>query len=156
MPPRPPCLNSYSLSNPNPALPLRTYHCLPQVFITAGMGGGTGTGAAPVVARLSKDLGVLTVGVVTYPFSFEGRRRAGQVRAGQGLGRFAAWQVAYWRAGGDQPGPNPFSHSSHVCLSVLRPSTSPQPNCTSRPPTVCLPPSPPRPSLPLPAGHRRH
>lgn len=53
-----------------------------MVFITAGMGGGTGTGAAPVVARLSKDLGVLTVGVVTYPFSFEGRRRAGQATDG--------------------------------------------------------------------------
>ena len=50
-----------------------------QVFITAGMGGGTGTGAAPVVAQLSKDKGILTVGVVTYPFSFEGRRRGGQV-----------------------------------------------------------------------------
>ena len=50
-----------------------------MVFITAGMGGGTGTGAAPVIARLSKDMGILTVGVVTYPFSFEGRRRAQQV-----------------------------------------------------------------------------
>lgn len=49
-----------------------------MVFITAGMGGGTGTGAAPVVARLSRELGVLTVGVVTYPFTFEGRRRAQQ------------------------------------------------------------------------------
>eukprot|EP00252_Welwitschia_mirabilis_P001508 TRINITY_DN11366_c0_g1_i1.p1 TRINITY_DN11366_c0_g1~~TRINITY_DN11366_c0_g1_i1.p1 ORF type:complete len:439 (-),score=94.01 TRINITY_DN11366_c0_g1_i1:92-1363(-) len=46
------------------------------VFIAAGMGGGTGSGAAPVVARISKELGNLTVGVVTYPFSFEGRRRA--------------------------------------------------------------------------------
>ncbi|KAL6781472.1 FTSZ1 [Auxenochlorella protothecoides x Auxenochlorella symbiontica] len=53
-----------------------------MVFITAGMGGGTGTGAAPVVARLSKDLGVLTVGVVTFPFTFEGRRRAGQATDG--------------------------------------------------------------------------
>lgn len=53
-----------------------------MVFITAGMGGGTGTGAAPVVARLSKDMGVLTVGVVTYPFSFEGRRRALQATDG--------------------------------------------------------------------------
>ena len=44
------------------------------------MGGGTGTGAAPVVARLSKDMGILTVGVVTYPFTFEGRRRAKHVR----------------------------------------------------------------------------
>ena len=51
----------------------------PQVFITAGMGGGTGSGAAPVVARLSKEKGNLTVGVVTYPFTFEGRRRATQV-----------------------------------------------------------------------------
>lgn len=50
-----------------------------QVFITAGMGGGTGTGAAPVVARMSKDSGILTVGVVTYPFTFEGRRRGHQV-----------------------------------------------------------------------------
>ncbi|XP_078441210.1 cell division protein FtsZ homolog 1, chloroplastic-like [Wolffia australiana] len=48
------------------------------VFITAGMGGGTGSGGAPVVARLSKEAGFLTVGVVTYPFSFEGRRRAVQ------------------------------------------------------------------------------
>ena len=49
------------------------------MFITAGMGGGTGTGAAPVVARISKEQGVLTVGVVTYPFTFEGRRRGTQV-----------------------------------------------------------------------------
>lgn len=49
------------------------------MFITAGMGGGTGTGAAPVVARIAKDKGILTVGVVTYPFSFEGKRRKLQV-----------------------------------------------------------------------------
>lgn len=46
-----------------------------MVFITAGMGGGTGTGAAPVVAQIAKDMGILTVGVVTRPFSFEGRQR---------------------------------------------------------------------------------
>ncbi|KAI4307940.1 hypothetical protein L6164_031064 [Bauhinia variegata] len=46
------------------------------VFITAGMGGGTGSGAAPVVAQISKESGYLTVGVVTYPFSFEGRKRS--------------------------------------------------------------------------------
>ena len=46
-----------------------------MVFITAGMGGGTGTGAAPVVAQLAKELGILTVAVVTKPFAFEGRRR---------------------------------------------------------------------------------
>ena len=47
-----------------------------MVFITAGMGGGTGTGAAPVVAQVAKELGILTVAVVTKPFSFEGRKRA--------------------------------------------------------------------------------
>jgi len=46
-----------------------------MVFITAGMGGGTGTGAAPVIAEVARDMGILTVGVVTKPFQFEGRRR---------------------------------------------------------------------------------
>ncbi|HRF10316.1 MAG TPA: cell division protein FtsZ, partial [Xanthobacteraceae bacterium] len=46
-----------------------------MVFVTAGMGGGTGTGAAPVIARVAKELGILTVGVVTKPFDFEGSRR---------------------------------------------------------------------------------
>src|SRR5574344_691413 len=46
-----------------------------MVFITAGMGGGTGSGAAPVVAHIAKEKGILTVGVVTKPFSFEGRKR---------------------------------------------------------------------------------
>ncbi len=46
-----------------------------MVFVTAGMGGGTGTGAAPIVAKISKDMGILTVGVVTKPFDFEGRKR---------------------------------------------------------------------------------
>ncbi|MGH7312051.1 MAG: cell division protein FtsZ [Candidatus Rokuibacteriota bacterium] len=54
-----------------------------MVFITAGLGGGTGTGAAPVVASLAKDLGILTVAVVTKPFHFEGRRRMLQAEAGQ-------------------------------------------------------------------------
>ena len=49
-----------------------------MVFVTAGMGGGTGTGAAPIVAQLAKDMGILTVGVVTKPFSFEGKRRMEQ------------------------------------------------------------------------------
>jgi cell division protein FtsZ len=53
-----------------------------MVFIAAGMGGGTGTGAAPVIAQLSKDLGALTVGVVTKPFSFEGRQRAKNAEEG--------------------------------------------------------------------------
>ncbi len=46
-----------------------------MVFVTAGMGGGTGTGAAPVIAQIARDLGALTVGVVTRPFTFEGRKR---------------------------------------------------------------------------------
>ncbi len=52
------------------------------VFLTAGMGGGTGTGAAPYVAQLARDMGALVVGVVTTPFSFEGSRRLGQAVAG--------------------------------------------------------------------------
>lgn len=53
-----------------------------MVFVTAGMGGGTGTGAAPVVAECAKEIGALTVGVVTKPFSFEGRRRQSQAERG--------------------------------------------------------------------------
>ncbi len=53
-----------------------------MVFITAGMGGGTGTGGAPIVAEIAKDMGILTVGVVTRPFNFEGRRRIDQANAG--------------------------------------------------------------------------
>jgi cell division protein FtsZ len=53
-----------------------------MVFITAGMGGGTGTGAAPVIAQLAKDKGILTVGIVTKPFDFEGRRRMQQAESG--------------------------------------------------------------------------
>jgi cell division protein FtsZ len=53
-----------------------------MVFITAGMGGGTGTGAAPIVARVAKEMGILTVGVVTKPFDFEGPRRMKQADAG--------------------------------------------------------------------------
>ena len=53
-----------------------------MIFITAGMGGGTGTGAAPVIARVAKELGSLTVGVVTKPFTFEGKRRMKQAEDG--------------------------------------------------------------------------
>ena len=56
-----------------------------MVFVTAGEGGGTGTGGAPVVARIAKKLGALTIGVVTRPFTFEGRRRANQAESGIGL-----------------------------------------------------------------------
>ena len=52
------------------------------VFITAGMGGGTGTGAAPIVAGLAKEMGILTIGVVTKPFTFEGKKRLAQAERG--------------------------------------------------------------------------
>ena len=58
-----------------------------MVFVTAGMGGGTGTGAAPIVAQISKDLGILTIGVVTKPFRFEGKHRMEQ--AMEGIARLA-------------------------------------------------------------------
>lgn len=57
-----------------------------MIFITCGMGGGTGTGAAPIIAQISKEIGALTVGVVTRPFSFEGNRR--KAAADEGIGRF--------------------------------------------------------------------
>ncbi|MBE6543255.1 MAG: cell division protein FtsZ [Ruminococcaceae bacterium] len=53
-----------------------------MVFITAGMGGGTGTGAAPIVAKVARDMGILTVGVVTKPFEFEGKKRMNQAEIG--------------------------------------------------------------------------
>lgn len=53
-----------------------------MLFVTAGMGGGTGTGAAPIIAKLSKEMGILTVGIVTLPFQWEGRRRSLQALAG--------------------------------------------------------------------------
>ncbi len=56
-----------------------------MVFVTAGMGGGTGTGAAPVIAKLAKELGALTVGVVTKPFLFEGKKRFRQAEAGMSV-----------------------------------------------------------------------
>ena len=54
-----------------------------MVFITAGMGGGTGTGAAPVVAQIAKDLGILTIAFVTKPFCWEGKKRMAQAEAGR-------------------------------------------------------------------------
>ena len=53
-----------------------------MVFITAGMGGGTGTGAAPVIAEIAREMGILTVGIVTSPFQWEGRRRKQQAANG--------------------------------------------------------------------------
>ena len=65
-----------------------------MVFITAGMGGGTGTGAAPVVAEIARDMGVLTVGIVTKPFAFEGKRRMEQ--AEKGIPRCASMWIPWW------------------------------------------------------------
>ena len=53
-----------------------------MVFVTAGMGGGTGTGGAPIVAKIARELGALTIGVVTKPFAFEGKKRMRQARNG--------------------------------------------------------------------------
>ena len=53
-----------------------------MVFITAGMGGGTGTGAAPIVAQIAREMGILTIGIVTKPFAFEGARRMAQAETG--------------------------------------------------------------------------
>ncbi|MBO7293581.1 MAG: cell division protein FtsZ, partial [Clostridia bacterium] len=53
-----------------------------MVFVTAGMGGGTGTGAAPVIAEAAHEQGILTVGIVTMPFAFEGKKRIAQAEAG--------------------------------------------------------------------------
>ena len=53
-----------------------------MVFITAGMGGGTGTGAAPIIAQIAKEMGILTVGIVTKPFAFEGKKRMAQAEEG--------------------------------------------------------------------------
>ena len=58
-----------------------------MVFVTAGKGGGTGTGAAPVIAEIARELGALTVGVVTRPFGFEGRKRADQADGGHQAAR---------------------------------------------------------------------
>lgn len=53
-----------------------------MAFITAGMGGGTGTGGAPIIAKICKDLGILTVGIVTTPFAYEGKKRLAQAEEG--------------------------------------------------------------------------
>ncbi|XP_030957244.1 cell division protein FtsZ homolog 2-2, chloroplastic-like isoform X1 [Quercus lobata] len=71
-----------SAANESKAAIEESLHGADMVFVTAGMGGGTGTGGAPVVAGIAKSMGILTVGIVTTPFSFEGRRRAVQAQEG--------------------------------------------------------------------------
>ena len=61
---------------------IKAFEDTDMIFITAGMGGGTGTGAAPIIADIAKEAGILTVGVVTKPFSFEGKRRMAQAEKG--------------------------------------------------------------------------
>jgi cell division protein FtsZ len=65
-----------------------------MVFITAGMGGGTGTGAAPIVAKIAKELNILTVGIVTAPFMFEGKKKMAVAK--QGLNPFVKIAIPYW------------------------------------------------------------
>ncbi|MXV13841.1 cell division protein FtsZ [Hufsiella ginkgonis] len=64
-----------------------------MLFITAGMGGGTGTGASPIIAKAAKELDILTVGIITTPFSFEGKRR--KLQAEEGLGEFKKYVDSY-------------------------------------------------------------
>ncbi len=61
---------------------LHSLHGADMVFVTCGMGGGTGTGASPIIAQMARDLGALTIGIVTKPFLFEGRKRMRQADMG--------------------------------------------------------------------------
>jgi len=93
------------------------------VFVTAGMGGGTGTGAAPVVASLAKELGALTVAIVTKPFSFEGPKRRKQ--AEQGLAEMASVADTVITIPNDQllelaPKGTSFMNAFHIADDVLR------------------------------------
>ena len=65
-----------------------------MAFITAGMGGGTGTGGAPIISKICKDLGILTVGIVTTPFAYEGKKR--QMQAEEGI-KMACEQIAEFK-----------------------------------------------------------
>src|SRR5213082_2564242 len=94
-----------------------------MVFITAGLGGGTGTGAAPVIASLSKELNALTVAVVTKPFAFEGPRRMKQ--AERGLGEIGATVDTVISVGNDRllelvPKGTSFFEAFRVADDILR------------------------------------
>ena len=104
-----------------------------MVFVTAGMGGGTGSGAAPVVAATAKAMGVLTVAIVTTPFSFEGRQRAAQAgilvggaragprAAGRGKGRACPFSVALPNPPAHHPNPSPPIHTqAREAIDALR------------------------------------
>ena len=79
-----------------------------MVFVTCGMGGGTGTGAAPVVAQIAKELGILTVGIVTKPFRFEARQRMNN------SSRFSS--AAFSPISGIMPAPSPLVSFSPICM----------------------------------------
>src|SRR5690606_23148938 len=72
-----------------------------MLFITAGMGGGTGTGASPVLAKAARELGILTVAIVTTPFAFEGKRR--RVQAEDGLAELKKYVDSYLVISNDRP-----------------------------------------------------
>ena len=86
-----------------------------MIFITTGMGGGTGTGAAPIIASLAAELGALTVAVVTKPFNFEGKRR--RVQAEQGIRALRSFDGAMF-AGADARAHQRHSHAVHDRLHV--------------------------------------
>jgi cell division protein FtsZ len=97
-----------------------------MVFITAGMGGGTGTGAAPVIAQTAKDLGILTVGIVTIPFGFEGRKRKIQAEEGINAMRKAVDTLVIIKndklreIGGNLTLKDAFSHADEVLATAAK------------------------------------
>lgn len=98
-----------------------------MVFITAGMGGGTGTGAAPVIAQIAKDMGALTVGIVTKPFGFEGRKRMIQAEAGiEELKKSVDTLIVIPNeklltvAGKDMPLVDTFKQADHILLQAVQ------------------------------------
>lgn len=107
-----------------------------MVFVTAGEGGGTGTGGAPVVANIARSLGALTIGVVTRPFTFEGRRRANQAEDGIAELREEVDTLIVIRTTGccpsrtaRSPSSTPSSRRTRSCCPVFRasPISSPRP-----------------------------
>ncbi len=106
---------------------MESMHGADMVFITAGMGGGTGTGAAPVIAQAAKEMGILTVAVVTKPFPFEQRRRMKIAELGiEELGHYVDSLITIPNAklltvmGGDEPLLNAFKKANQVLLGAVQ------------------------------------
>ena len=119
-----------------------------MVFITAGMGGGTGTGGAPIVAEIAREQGILTVGVVTKPFGFEGRRRMQQAerasrscRARSIPSSLSPMSASSMRPIRKSPSPTPLRSRTMCC--VRRCSPFPTSSATPASSTSTLPTSPP-------------